>query len=144
MSRISFEVLRAKVAEITALMPTLHVGTRFDLNAPEKYGKTFPAVWIVAQRSRRISPVKGGYSGNHREEHEVEFLLEYHTERFASGATNNQADCDALCDAVFNKLSGWTVPGTTVPLSQNVERDSAEISTYCCVEASFVTTRTNQ
>jgi hypothetical protein len=70
----------------------------------------YPAVWVLAQRSRAIAE-DDGYAGQFRQNFDVEFVVRVVVQRHKDGTTNAGAALNALVDSVTAQVEFWTPPG---------------------------------
>jgi hypothetical protein len=74
------------------------------------FGTKYPAVWVLAQRSRAVSE-DDGYAGQFRQTFSVEFVVRCVVQRYKDGTTNAGAALNALVDSVIAQIEFWTPPG---------------------------------
>lgn len=103
----------AAIAEHLRAQPALegvHVGTGYDHDYLTEFGKRWPAVWIGAQRLRRITD-GDGLSGYYLQDCNVDVVFRIVVQRYAAGDVSPEAALNSLHDALSSILCQYQPAG---------------------------------
>lgn len=127
--------------ELPGVLGVLRVGTGYDRDYLTAFAKTWPAVWIAAQR---LTPNDNGrgFSGVFRQHCKVEVAVRLVVQRYADGSIDGEARLNALHDAVADALKDWTPPGADEPLVWESAADGDATESLMTADLIFSTTVT--
>ncbi len=122
---------------------TIHVGTSYDRDYMTAFTKTYPAVWVAAQRLTPIDTGRG-YSGLYRQHARVEFVVNLVVQRYAENQPEVEAALNELHDAVCAALLGWTPTSASEHVVLVSSQDGPPSQTLSTVSIIFAVTTTYQ
>lgn len=114
------------------------VGTGYDVDYLSAFAKTWPAVWIAAQRLRPIDD-GGGYSGYYRQRCRVEVAIRLVVQRQIDGQVDAEARLNALHDAVAGVMCAWQPEGAELPFVWDSAADGEATESLMTADLIFST-----
>lgn len=109
-------------AQSTLLPNGTGIGDSYASNYLPDFGKKFPYVWVLAQKSRATSDTDG-YANYTRQHFEVEVVVRVVVQRYAAGKVNVGSDINTMVDAVIQIFRGWQPTGADKPLYVKATQD---------------------
>lgn len=119
----------------------VHVGTGYDRDYVATFAKTWPAVWVAAQRLARMDDGRS-FSGQFRQHCRVDVAVRLVVQRYAAGSIDAEARLNALHDAVAGALKDWTPTGADEPLVWESAQDGDANESVMTADMIFSTTVT--
>lgn len=114
------------------------VRMRGDRDLKSKFGTEFPAVYLLRQMQRPLSPGNG--SGQVRIQiFDVELTIAMVAQKYVDRDPNNQLAIANLYDDVTNVLHGWTPPGMDMSFWTSGVNDGDPADTVNYVELKLMT-----
>ena len=122
-------------------MTGVHVGTGYDLDYLTKFGTTYPAVWVGAQRWSKLD---GGmsYSGLYRQHGKVDVVVRLVVQRYAVGDIDPESTLNTLHDDVIDALKDWVPQGAGSPFVIESTQDGDLSESVITADIIFSTTTT--
>ncbi len=139
-ARLSIAAIAAHLRTLPALAG-IRIGTGYDRDYLTAFAKTWPAVWIAAQRMTRIDDGRG-FSGCFRQHCKVDIAVRLVVQRYADGSVDAEQRLNALHDAVADALKDWTPPGADEPLVWESAQDGDSTESLMTADLIFSTTVT--
>lgn len=141
-SRLSIAAIATQIkTSLTGAHSSVHVGTGYDRGYIAAFAKTWPAVWVAAQR---LSPRDdgGGYSGMYRQRCKVEVAIRVVVQRYADGSIDGETRLNALHDAVSGAITGWQPSGADAPMVWESSSDGDMTESLMSADLIFSTSTT--
>lgn len=85
------------------------IGSVYDRDYIEAYGKNLPEIWVSGQRLTSIDDGRG-LSSQMRQYCHADLAIRVMMARFPEGVADPETAFAALCDSVAAALIGWTPP----------------------------------
>lgn len=115
-SRLSLTEFVSRAVTQSSLLPVgTGIADAYASNYLTDFGKKWPFVWVLAQKSRAFSDTDGfsNYSVQHFTQ---EIVVRAVVQRYAPGKVNVGADINTMVDAVIEIYRGWQPTGADMPL----------------------------
>lgn len=122
-------------------IPGVHMGTGYDRDYLTSFARTWPAVWVAAQRLQRMDDGRG-WSGQFRQHCKVDVAVRIVVQRYPDGSVDGEARLNALHDAVADALKDWTPPGADTPLVWESAQDGDATESLMTADLIFSTSVT--
>lgn len=120
--RLSLAEIKARLVAELAPGPT--IATALERNYLTEYARTFPAVWVCAQRAvARTGVEEDGSAGWYEQQLAVEFVVRVVVQRYADGVVDNSGALDALINDAHGALCGWTPSNASRPVTLSSAQD---------------------
>lgn len=138
-ARLSLAEFVARLDATLNVVPgSVYVSSAHARDYLTAFGKTVPAVWVIAQRL--VPHGEGlGASGLYRQRVRIEVMVRIIVERYADGMTNGEAGLNALHDDVADCLKDWTPTGADRALAWVSSTDGAPFEGVLTADLIFFT-----
>lgn len=142
--RISLKACATRIAAIIN-DPSVLVSTKDDPEIQNKLPKTFPAVWVMAQRSTPIDDGRG-FSGVKRQKYRTEVSCRLIVRKIQDPPVPGD-DVEARVTELYQKVEaamfGWKFAGIYEDFSCGASSDGPSYESVVAVDITFVCTTTN-
>lgn len=133
--------LASVATRLTNKLTGVHVGTGYDRDYLTSFARTWPAVWVAAQRLQRMDDGRG-WSGQFRQHCKVDVAVRLVVQRYADGSVDGEARLNTLHDAVADALKDWTPAGADTPLVWESAQDGDATESLMTADLIFSTSVT--
>lgn len=118
--------------QIATVVTTGHVGTSFDRDFLESFGKRLPEVWVVGVDMSQEVP-STSMSGRFRQYMNADVAVRVMTSRYPQGVVDIESAFGELCDKVSDALVGWSLPESKEPFKwlSSVDGEISQSVVYC-------------
>ena len=138
--RLSLSEIRDRIAANSTVAATtgIKVGSALDADYFDAFTQSFPAIWVVGQRTTPLDP-GDKYSSQFRQSTQCEVAVRVLVKRFIDGDFNRESELNALSNAASAALLGWQPTGSAKPFSWGASQDGEPSNTVMVVDLVFKT-----
>lgn len=139
-ARLSIAAIAAQLRTVPGLTG-VRIGTCYDRDYLTAFAKSWPAVWIAAQRMTVLDDGMA-YSGQFRQHCKAELAVRLVVQRYADGSIDGEVRLNALHDAVVDAIKDWTPTNADQPFVLVSAADGDATESVMTADVIFSTTVT--